>query len=194
PVPFSPDGNTILPGSGDRTARQWDAATGRPIGPPLEHLANVNSVALSPDGQTILTGSNDKTARLWDAATGRPLGPPLVHSGGGVRSAAFSPDGRTILTGSVENVARLWDAATGQPIGPPMPHSPAELLLWPLGAAFSPNGRSLLTSGSSSARQWDAPVPLPDDVPRLVAWVAATTGLELDEQGSIRVLDHSVWR
>jgi Flp pilus assembly protein TadD len=35
---------------------------------------------------------------------------------------------------------------------------------------------------------------LPDDVSRLVAWVAATTGLELDEQGSILVLDHTVWR
>ena len=35
-------------------------------------------------------------------------------------------------------------------------------------------------------RRWDAPAPLPDDVPRLTAWVEAATGLELDERGSIR--------
>ncbi len=77
---FSPDGKTILTGCYDRTARLWDAATGRPLGPPMEHSGPVKSVAFSPDGKTILTGSNDKTARLWDAATGRPIGQPLAHS------------------------------------------------------------------------------------------------------------------
>ncbi len=36
-VAFSPDGKTILTGSADNTARLWDAATGGPIGQPLEH-------------------------------------------------------------------------------------------------------------------------------------------------------------
>jgi tetratricopeptide (TPR) repeat protein len=44
------------------------------------------------------------------------------------------------------------------------------------------------------ARLWDAPAPLPDDVPRLAAWVETATGLELDERGSIRVLDGTSWR
>jgi tetratricopeptide (TPR) repeat protein len=43
-------------------------------------------------------------------------------------------------------------------------------------------------------RRWDAPAPLPDDVPRLTAWVEAITGLELDERGAIRALDRSAWR
>ena len=59
--------------------------------------------------------------------------------------------------------------------------------------AFSPDGRFLLTSDSSTARLWDAPAPLPDDLPRLAAWVEAATGLELDERGSIRVLDRDAW-
>ena len=59
--------------------------------------------------------------------------------------------------------------------------------------AFSPDGRFLLTSDLSTARLWDAPAPLPDDVPRLAAWVEAATGLELDERGSIRVLDRAAW-
>ena len=73
---FSPDGKTVLTGSSDKTARLWDAATGRPLGLPMTHQDRVSAVAFSPDGKTVLTGSWDKTARLWDAATGQPLGLP----------------------------------------------------------------------------------------------------------------------
>jgi Flp pilus assembly protein TadD len=187
-VAFSPDGRTIVTGCSDKMARLWDAATGRPIGSPMWHLGRVNAVAFSPEGRSILTASQDMTARRWDAASGRPLGPPMVHPGGvGVQAAAFSPDGRTILTRSWYQ-AHLWDAATGQPLGPPMPHS------LPSGrAAFGSAGRVLLMNDSRTVWRWGAPAPLPDDVPRLTAWIEATTGLELDEDGSIRVLDREAW-
>ena len=38
---FSPDGKTILTGGDDRAARLWDAATGRPVGQPLDHQGTV---------------------------------------------------------------------------------------------------------------------------------------------------------
>ncbi len=61
--------------------------------------------------------------------------------------------------------------------------------------AFSPDGRFLLAGGGNrSARLWDAPAPLPDDLPRLAAWVEVATGLELDERGSVRALDGDVWQ
>jgi len=64
-VALSPDGALLLTGSDDNTARLWDAATQKPIGPPLKHEGPVGVVAFSPDGKTILTSSLDKTARLW---------------------------------------------------------------------------------------------------------------------------------
>ena len=135
----------------DRTARLWDATTGRPLGLPMIHQGALQAVAFSPDGKTVLTGSTDKTARLWDAATGRPFGLPMTHQGA-VWAVAFSPDGKTVLTGSEDRTARLWDAATGRPLGLPMTSS------WPgLAVAFSPDGKTVLTgSWDRTARLWDA--------------------------------------
>jgi WD40 repeat protein/tetratricopeptide (TPR) repeat protein len=185
-VAFSPDGTTVLTGSQDTTARLWDVATGRPLGQPMPHEDPVWLVMFSPDGKRILTGSG-KTVRLWDAATGGPIGQPLEHSDY-VSSTAFSLDGRTILTGSRDKRVRLWDAATGRPLGPPL-----ERLDYVMSVAFSADGHSLLASSRIMARLWDAPAPLPDDVPRLAAWVEAAVGLRLDEQRSIQVLDAAAW-
>ena len=57
----------------DKTARTWDAATGRQIRAFEGHDGFVTSVAFSRDGKRVLTGSRDKSARLWDAVEGNKL-------------------------------------------------------------------------------------------------------------------------
>jgi WD40 repeat protein len=63
-VALSADCKSGLSGSRDNTARLWETATGKPIGPPLQHQVAVDAVALSADGKTALTGTY-KTAQLW---------------------------------------------------------------------------------------------------------------------------------
>ena len=56
---FSPDGQRIVTASRDKTARLWDAASGKPIGDPLKgHDGGVVSAAFSPDGKRIVTASH----------------------------------------------------------------------------------------------------------------------------------------
>src|SRR5262249_36680853 len=104
---FSPDSRWVVTACGDRIARVWDVATGRPVS--LMQLQDyVHHVAFSSDSRRVVTSSGRK-AQVWDAATGQPITPPLLTPDG-VRHASFSLDGRWVLTTSFRTV-RLWDLA-----------------------------------------------------------------------------------
>src|SRR6266487_2690730 len=148
---FSPYGQRVVTTSYDRTARLWDAASGKPIGEPMKHQDMVRSAQFSRDGQRVVTASDDRTARLWDAASGKPIGEPMKHEDA-VISAEFSPDGQRVVTASYDNTARLWDAVSGKPIGEPMKHEDVVN-----SAEFSPDGHRVVTaSRNRTARLWDA--------------------------------------
>ena len=73
-VAFSPDGTLLATASWDGTARLWDVATQRQIGPPMSIGLNLmTGVAFSPDGTMLATAGGDGTARLWDIAFPRDL-------------------------------------------------------------------------------------------------------------------------
>src|SRR5216117_2744683 len=79
---FSPDGQRIVTASRDRTARVWDAQSGKLVGEPLHHEGEVMAASFSSDGQRVVTASYDNTAQVWDAQSGKPVGEPLHHEDG----------------------------------------------------------------------------------------------------------------
>ena len=145
---FSPDGARILTASRDKTAKLWDAASGKLIAS-FNHQDEVKDAAFSPDGTRILTASVDKTAKLWDAASAKLIA-SFEHQDT-VNAAAFSPDGARILTASADHSAKLWDAASGNLMASFEHQDEVNT------AAFSPDGARILTaSWDKTAKLWDA--------------------------------------
>jgi WD40 repeat protein/serine/threonine protein kinase len=107
---FSPDGTRIVSASLDRTARLWNASTGREIAALEGHRARVNEARFSPDGRIIVTASDDGTIKVWDGQTGDCRSTLTGHVGG-VKSVRVSPDGTRIATGGTDGTVRLWRTA-----------------------------------------------------------------------------------
>jgi WD40 repeat protein/serine/threonine protein kinase len=148
---FSPDGQLIVTGSDDQTARVWVAAAGKELLKLEGHTNAVNSVAFSSNGRWIVTASFDQTARVWDAATGKEILKLEGHTNA-VNSAAFSSNGRWIVTASFDQTARVWDAATGEEILKLEGHTNAVNSV-----AFSPDCLRIVSGGADgTARVWDA--------------------------------------
>ncbi len=112
---YSNDGSKIVTASDDHTARIWDARTGSPLTPPLQHDETVMSAAFSGDAKRLVTGSSEGHIRVWDAVSGKPLTAPLeLH--GSVLSVSFSHDGKLIAAGTDDGKLLTWDAVTGHPL------------------------------------------------------------------------------
>ncbi len=150
-VAFSPDGKWVLTGSTDKTAKTWDAQTGKNILTFRGHSAEIFSCAFSPDGKRIVTGCCDKTAKVWDTVSGHELLTLKGHTGW-LNLTRFSLDGKRIVTGSTDETAKIWDAQTGKDLLTLKGH---KAMVY--SAAFSPDGKRIVTgSPDKTAKVWDA--------------------------------------
>lgn len=183
---FSPDSENVITVGDDRRVRIWDTKTGKPLAS-LVHQGPIRVAIYSPDGHRIVTASEDNTTRVWEAKTGLPFGNPLNH-GGPVYCSTIGMDGLMILTGGWDKTARFWDASTTKQVGPSLMHiGPVRCV------AFNPVRELVVTGSIDGAYTWDFPKAVLGEPERVQTWVEVITGLELDNNAAVHVLDTDTW-
>jgi eukaryotic-like serine/threonine-protein kinase len=106
---FSPEGQTLLTTSADRTVRLWNAANGEPLRTPLlGHTDEVFTAVFIPGTSRIASGGRDRVVRIWDRDSGVEVARLPGHHDY-IMSLACSPDGATLVSGSGDSTVRLWD-------------------------------------------------------------------------------------
>ena len=155
-VAFSPDGKLLATAGSDKTAKVWEAATGKELVTLRGHAEDIGDIVFSPDGKLLATASEDKTVILWDISGQKLL--TLTDASDAVRSVSFSANGELLATGG-ELEAKVWDVKTGDLL------KTLESQYSPV--AFSPIGMALATSGEDgttniwNAETWEQRLSLP---------------------------------
>jgi RNA polymerase sigma factor (sigma-70 family) len=153
-VAYAPDGKTLLTRD-DRTARLWDAATGKQL-KQLAVPAKAGTFAATPDGKTLAVADERFGLTLVDGATGKEIA-PVGTLGKSPPVFAFAPDGKTLAVRRfTEEGVVLFDVATGkerckvgQGIVKPAVNNPITD-----GAGtffFAPDGQRILVCGPTKA-------------------------------------------
>jgi hypothetical protein len=144
-VAISPDGNTLISGSNDKTIKIWQLNTGKLIRSFKGDSGAISSVAISADGNFLAAGSHDtpkSNVKVWDLNTGNLIHILLGHHKP-VNCIAISPDAQILASGS--NKIKLWHLRKGDRL----------CTLWHSfavnSAAISPDN-SILVSGSSDSK------------------------------------------
>jgi WD40 repeat protein/tRNA A-37 threonylcarbamoyl transferase component Bud32 len=105
---FSPDDRWLATACDDHSARVWNAITGEPITPWLQHGYEVREAIFSRDSHMLATRTRRGEIRLWSLPTGEPLTMPLVYDRNrGEGAVCFSPDSQSLLLARGGNEAWL---------------------------------------------------------------------------------------
>lgn len=184
-VEFSPDGKRIATTDSSDGARLWDAATGQPISPLLNHRGQrgaLTPAGFSHDGRWLLNYSwSAGSVAVWDAHIGGKVGAQIEHGITIVAPPVFSPDDSCVVTSGADNTVRMWDARTGLLIAEPMRQgSPVNRV------SFSPDGRFILTQGANlPTRIWAAPPAAGGSVPDwLLRLATLQAGMVVNDDGN----------
>jgi WD40 repeat protein len=133
---------------------EWDAATGRPLGPPVVVNGGApDDVSFAPHGTTVAVAGTNAMAEVLDPARRTVESRFSVRGSTYVFGLTFSPDGSTLATTDWSGSVDLWNPKTGKMLGGPIPN-PSQSV--PASVAWSPDGRTIaLTDGDATLRLFD---------------------------------------
>jgi eukaryotic-like serine/threonine-protein kinase len=150
-VTFSANGSRIATAGKDRTARVWDAKTGRQVCLCKGHTDEVNWVDFSPDGNLVATAGDDRLVKLWEAESGKELATLRQHAAP-VIAVGFCPTRAMLASADKKGMLILWDIGSKRSIRSVQAH-PLDIQA----LAWSPDGQWILTAGGGDRiKIWDA--------------------------------------
>ncbi len=141
-IAITPDGQTLVSGSFDKTIKLWELSSGSLIHTLSNHSKGVCCVAISPDGQIAASGSWDETIKLWRLDTGQLIRTLKGHTAS-VRSLVIAPDSQTLVSGSFDETIKLWYMDTGECLS-----TIAEKVGQVSAIALTPDGQTLASGGN----------------------------------------------
>jgi WD40 repeat protein len=149
---FSPNGDRIVSGSFDLTARIWDAKSGNCLKSLEGHGQLVWAVDFSPDGRRVASGDGwNHTLKIWDAYTGTCIHTIKAHSGD-IHGLSFSADGKYVASAGDDSLVKIWDVSTGTCVRTLKGHSNGVFCV-----AFSPDGKHIASgSWDKKVKIWDS--------------------------------------
>ncbi|NEO00261.1 MAG: WD40 repeat domain-containing protein [Moorea sp. SIO3I7] len=148
---ISPDSQTLISSSKDKTIKFWNLRDGRLQKTIKDFTRTPSSLVISADGKR-LAAATERQINIWNLETGAPPRTLKGHTGI-VRSIAISPDGKILVSGSPDKTVMVWDLLTGKTLGTITEHSD-----WVTAVAISPDGKHLVSASGGSDRSikiWD---------------------------------------
>jgi len=144
---LSGDGDLVLTGADDMTARVWSSG-GESREVLSDQSGRIAAARFAPTGNLVLTAG--AAMRLWDISPGTLL-QIVGQNPFPIDVIAISGDGRLVLTGSQDGAVRVFDAGTGRLFRRLVGHSEPITAI-----VLSPDGGQALSgSADGTLRVWD---------------------------------------
>lgn len=110
-VAVDPTNEWFATGSGDRTIKIWDLASGQLKLTLTGHINSVMGLAVSARYPYLFSVGNDKLVKCWDLEQNKVVRHYHGHLSG-VFCAAVHPNQDLLITGGRDSTARVWDIRT----------------------------------------------------------------------------------
>ncbi|KAG2343551.1 WD40 repeat-like protein [Suillus weaverae] len=121
-ISWFPDGQRMISGLEDKTARQWDLNTG--MAPEIEEARDVfeeevRVVGVSRDGGWVVTGGGDDSPELKVCEVETGIVKRFQGHSERITCIDISADGRLLVSGAHDFTAQIWDLGTGRLVAGP---------------------------------------------------------------------------